>query len=61
MTLLIVATVLAVVGVVVAMVIDLRMPERRRVGRFRDLVEVLLPVVGLLVLVVAVWIAVVAR
>ena len=33
-------------------------PERRLVGRARDMVEVLLPVVGAIGLVVSVWISV---
>jgi hypothetical protein len=35
-------------------------PERRLVGRFRDVIEVLLPVVGIVILVVITW-AVVVR
>lgn len=34
-------------------------PERRKVGRVRDVIEVLLPVVGIVVLVAFTWAAVV--
>ena len=52
---LIIATALAVAGGVVVVRRELTAPDRRRVGVVRDLIEVMLPVVGLVVLVVLVW------
>lgn len=54
-----VGSVLAVVGLVAIVARELGThPERRLVGRFRDAVEVLVPLVGAVVLVVSVWISV---
>ena len=53
---LIVASVLVVGGMVVIVARELGThPERRLVGRARDAVEVLLPLIGAVVLVIAVW------
>ena len=54
---LVIATAIAVAGGGLIGFRELTAPERRRVGPLRDLVEVLLPIAGLVVLVVAVWAA----
>ncbi len=50
-----IAAVITLVAATAAAAVDLRMMDRRIVGRFRDLVEVLLPLVGLIVLVGFAW------
>ena len=54
-----VGSALVIVGLVAIVARELGThPERRLVGRFRDAVEVVLPLVGAAVLVVSVWISV---
>lgn len=50
-----IATALALVGGAVVLRRELTAPDRRRVGVVRDLIEVLLPIAGLVLLVILVW------
>ena len=59
--LLVIASLVTLAGGLAVVVVDLRMEGRRRVGRYRDLVEVLLPLAGLLALVAAAWMSVAGR
>ena len=54
-TVLVVATILTLGGGVFVAYRELTAPNRRRVGVVRDVVEVMVPVVGLLGLIVTVW------
>lgn len=54
-TVLVIGTAIVVAGGALIAYRELASTERRRVGPVRDLVEVLVPIVGLVALVVAVW------
>ncbi len=56
-----VAAVVTLAAAAAAVAVDLRMADRRIVGRFRDLVEVLLPLAGLVALVGIAWLSIVAE